>query len=1020
MGITSLVLKHHKFATILFLLLFVTGINSFVNMPRTENPQITVPAATVFAIYPGASPVDLEQLIAQPIEDAISELEDIKRVSTSIRDGLVVVNVEFYFGVDTDEKYDKVVQEINGVKEALPEDLYSLETLKWRVSDQVLMQLALTTDSLPYHLLHMKAEQIKEAIKKLSSIRKVEVLAAPEQEVHVQLDMQKMGALNIGVEQVAKAIKSNNANIPGGSVKLGERSFGVKTSGAYDDLEQIAATVVHANEGQLIRLRDIATVRMGYEDEKYKARFKGIKSVFVAIYQKEGRNVFETTEEVENALQKLEKQLGNDIQLNRVFMQSREVENKISSFQGNLFQGILLVGILIFLALGVRSALLVIIAIPLSIVIGLFGVDISGFAMQQMTIAGLVIALGLLVDNSIVMTEGINRYTDKGYKPAKAALLASSEIGWPVITATLTTVLAFVPIIAMPDKAGVFIRSMPVTIILTLGVSLFLALTLTPLLASRFFKKTRHVNTADQTNQRAKGIKQLLNYLVEHNYRSTITYALKHRKLVIWSTLAIFLITLAIAFMFLGISFFPKAEKGQFLVRANLPEGSSLEHTNEAVKYIENVLDTIPSVAYYASNVGHGNPRIYYNVLSKNYQKSFGEMFVQLEAYDVDAFDALVNRLRELFDNYPTARIEVKEFEQSPPVDAPIMVYIKGNELDRLRNISEDFEHLLAAQPGVINLDNSLSKVRTDLFVDINRDKANMLGVPVHSVDKAVRTAVAGIQVDKYRDNQGEEYPIILRMSQGNKFGPGDFRKVYVKSVAGQAVPLSQLASLKFQKAPNEIRRFNYERTALLTADLKKGASLDNALEPVIQKLENYNFPEGYDYYIGGELESRKESFGGMQRAVLIAILMIFAVLVLQFRSYRQPLIIFATIPLAIIGSVYALLITNNTFSFTAFIGLTSLVGIVINNAIILVDYTNWLRKEGYKLFDALRIAGETRFTPIILTTLTTAGGLLPLTLQGGDLWAPMGWTIIGGLLISTFLTLVVVPVLYSVMVRQK
>ncbi|WP_462281126.1 efflux RND transporter permease subunit [Salinivirga cyanobacteriivorans] len=1019
MGITSLVLKHHKFATIIFLLLFVVGMNSFLNMPRTENPQITVPAATVFAIYPGANPVDLEQLIAQPIEDAISELEDIKRVSTSIRDGLVVVNVEFYFGVDTDEKYNKVVQEINSVREVLPDDLYSLETLKWRVSDQVLMQLALTADSLPYHVLRTKAEKIQDAVKKLSAIRKVEVLAAPEQEVIVELDMEKMGVLNLGIDRVAKAIKSNNANIPGGSVKLGKRSFGVKTSGAYTNLDQIAATVVHAKNGYLIRLKDVATIRMGDEDEKYKARFKGTKSVFVAIYQKEGRNVFETTKEVDRVLQKIDSQIGANIELNQVFKQSREVENKISNFQGNLFQGIALVGILIFLALGVRSAFLVIIAIPLSIIIGLFGVDISGFAMQQMTIAGLVIALGLLVDNSIVMTEGINRYIDQGNKPAKAAVLAAAEIGWPVITATLTTVLAFVPIIAMPDKAGVFIRSMPVTIILTLSVSLLLALTLTPLLASRFFKN-RSKPTTKNDGKQAKGIKRLLNYLVEHSYRDTIVFALKHRWLVIWGAIGVFSITMLMAYLYLGISFFPKAEKGQFLVRAHLPQGSSLEHTSEVVTHIETVLDTIPDVKFYASNIGHGNPRIYYNVLSKNYQKSFGEVFVQLESYDVDKFDALVDHLRGLFDKYTDARIEIKEFEQSPPVDAPIMVYIKGNELERLRKISKTFENLLASQPGVINLDNSLSKVRTDLLVDINRDKANMYGVPVHAIDKAVRTAVAGMQVDQFRDEKGEEYPITLRMPQGDEFSPDDFRKVYVKSMAGYAVPLHQLASIKFQKAPNEIRRFNYERTALLTADLEKGSSLDDALEPVIARLKSYNFPDGYDYYIGGELESRKESFGGMQRAVLIAILMIFAVLVLQFRSYTQPLIIFATIPLAMIGSVYALMITGNTFSFTAFIGLTSLVGIVINNAIILVDYTNWLRKEGYSKFEALRISGETRFTPIILTTLTTAGGLLPLTLQGGDLWAPMGWTIIGGLLISTFLTLVVVPVLYSVVVKEN
>ncbi len=1019
MRLTSLVINHHRFATIVILLLVVTGMNSFLNMPRTENPEITVPAVTTFAIYPGVSPVDLEELIAQPIEDAISELEDIKRVSTSLRDGLVMVNVEFYFGVDTDEKYDKVVQAVNDIRDELPNDLYNLESIKWRVSDQVLVQLALTGDSVSYHLLDKEAEKIKDALKKISSIRKAEVIASPDREVRISLDMEKMGLLNISIEQVAEAIQSNNANIPGGSIKLGKRSFGVKTSGAYQNLEEIAQTVVHSHKGRLIRLRDIGRVDMNNEDRKYIARYNGHKSVFLAVYQKEGRNVFETTEKVEEVIQKHEKQLGNSIKLNYVFKQSNEVENKISSFQDNLFQGIALVGILIFLSLGVKSAFLVIIAIPLSLVMGLFGVELSGFAMQQMTIAGLVIALGLLVDNSIVITEGINRFIEKGHSPKKAALLATSEVGWPVITATLTTVLAFVPIITMPDKAGVFVRSMPVTIILTLSFSLLLALTLTPLIASKFFKGYKSIEEARKQVDKQKGIKKLLKFFVEKPYRASILFALKHRWLVLSFTMVIFLGTLTIGYFFLGISFFPKAEKGQFLIRTHLPEGSSLANTSETVRYIEQVLDTIPEVELHASNTGHGNPRIYYNVLSKNFQKSFGEIFVQLKYYDADDFSNLINRLRNLFDQYQGARIEVKEFEQSPPVDAPIMVYITGNELDKLRKISNEFEELVAEQPGVINLDNSLDKLRTDLYIDINRNKANMLGVPVHLIDKAVRTAVAGIQVDKYRNEQGKEFPIVMRSPQADQIKPEDIRKVYVKSLSGRMIPLMQIAKISFKKAPSEIRRYNYERTALITADLVKGASLDEALEPVMAKLESYDFPSGYDYYIGGELESRRESFGGMQRAVIIAMLMIFAVLVLQFRSYVQPLIIFATIPLAMVGSVYALLITGNTFSFTAFIGLTSLVGIVINNAIILVDYTNWLRKEGEDKFEALRIAGETRFTPIILTTLTTAGGLLPLTLQGGDLWAPMGWTIIGGLLVSTFLTLIVVPVLYHVVVKK-
>lgn len=1019
MRLTSLVIGNHRFVVIVFLLLIVAGIDSFFQMPRTENPEITVPAASVFAVYPGVSISDLEQLVAQPIEDALNELEDIKRVSTIIRDGLVVTHVEFFFGVDADERYEKIVQEVNAVKSKLPADLYALETMKWRVSDVVLKQMAFVGDSISYDLLLLEAEKLKDNLRKIPEIRKVDILAYPEQEVRIALDMEKMAVLSISIDEVGQIIAANNANIPGGNILVGEKSYAVKTSGAYQNLEDIANTVIATSGGKVVRLRDIASVYFDYADNRYIARFGGQKAVFVTIYQKEGFNVIHSVAKIDEVLERFRRNFSGDIRLETVFNQANEVIAAINGFQTNLFQGIALVGILIFLSLGFKSAILVIVAIPLSLLMGLFGVDASGYAMQQMTIAGLVIALGLLVDNSIVMIEAINRFLQMGHKARQAAVMAAQEIGWPIVTSTLTTVLAFVPIITMPDKAGVFIRSMPVAIIFTLSFSLLIALTLTPLLAAWLFKKHDSNIDSNPTRKRKGWIQRVFRIFIEVYYRKTIVYALQHRWMVIGVSLAIFVVTMGVAIMNLGVSFFPKAEKGQFMVRTVLPEGSSLDATKRVVKFVEEVLQSVPDVNYYASNVGHGNPRVYYNVLTESYLRNFGEVFVQLKSFDAKRFAVLVDSLRDVFNGYFAAEINIKEFEQSPPVDAPVMIYILGTDIDYLRTISARFETLLRKQPGVLNVDNSLSGVRTDLHIDVNRDKANMLGIPLFQIDKAVRAAVAGIQIDDFRDEHGKEYAMVLRMPEGDSVSLADFRKVYVKSLSGNMIPLMQVADVQFAQGPSEMRRFNHERTALITADLRKGASLDAALQNVLVELESYDFPEGYSYYIGGELESRNESFGGMQRAVWLALLLIFAVLVLQFKSYKQPFIIFAAIPLAMVGCVYALLGTGLTFSFTAFIGFTSLVGIVINNSIMLVDYTNRLRHDGHEKNEALRIAGETRFTPIILTTLTTVGGLLPLTLQGGDLWAPMGWTIIGGLLVSTFLTLIVVPVLYGVLERD-
>ena len=434
---------------------------------------------------------------------------------------------------------------------------------------------------------------------------------------------------------------------------------------------------------------------------------------------------------------------------------------------------------------------------------------------------------------------------------------------------------------------------------------------------------------------------------------------------------------------------------------------------------MESVLDTLPEVRYYATNVGHGNPRIYYNVFPKRHDKGFAEIYVELYSYEVEAFAETIQKIRDIYDGYPGALIRVTEFEQGPPFDAPVQINLTGDDLEVLRQISADVEEMIRAQAGAINIENQFVKTNTELLFDINKEKANMLGVPVIEIDRTIRTAVTGIGISKFRDKDGEEYDIILKMGPGADFCLEDLDRVYVSSLSGRQIQLKQFVELKMQQVPSSINRLNMERTAELVADVRPGFTLDEVMGPIMEELEQYAMPAGYSYHIGGELEGRNDAFGGMTNAVIIAIISIFSVLLLQFRSFKQPLIVFIAIPFAFTGMIWALLITGNSFSFTAFVGLTSLVGIVVNNSIILVDYINKLREGGKDLDEALQLAAETRLTPIVLTALTTIGGLLPLTLQGGTLWAPMGWTIIGGLLVSTILILVIVPVAYKLLERR-
>lgn len=1009
MKLPKLSIQNYQFTLIVILILVLSGIVSFITMPRSEDPQVSGPGTSVFVIYPGANPVDVERLITDPIEEVVNELDDIKEIKSFMKDGLSVTHIEFLAEVDMDKKYSDVVQKVNSIRNELPENIMNLIFHKWEISDVNILQLALVSPSASYKALEDEAERLKKKLEKVSGVRRVKTWAFPEQEIRVALNLEKMAQTNISFNLVLGSIQSANMNIPGGSIDIGMKKFNIQTSGNYTSIKDIKNTIIHSDGTKIVYLKDVADVFFDYEDNNYFARFKKQRAIYVTVNQKERTNIFNIMDILKKKINEFKNELPQSITLHTAFDQSESVARRMNNFFLNLFEGVILVGIVILLFLSFRASMIIMLAIPVSIFIGIGFVDMSGYGLQQMSIAGLVIVLGILVDNAIVVTENVSRFLKMDYSFFDAAVEGTNQIGWAIVSATATTVLAFVPLMMMGEVTGDFIRSMPVTVVYTLTASLLVALTLTPFLSSKLLK-------IEKVKKESK-IQKLVNYFIEVPYRKTLKYALSHGKMILIISLIIFLISLAL-FPIIGVSFFPKAEKPQFIINIDTPNGSSLERTDQATKFVESLLSSRKEIDRFAANIGRGNPRVYYNVLEKQQQSNYAQIFVQLKEMNLEKMGALISDLRQKFSKYPGAIITIKELEQGPPVEAPIAIKVLGENLDILKEIAIDVEKMFVATDGTINIENPLRTTKTDLVVNINRAKAGMSGVPLVEIDKTVRACIAGMTVSKYTDEIGNEFNIVVRLPYEEKSSLTDFDKIYVTSVIGAQIPLKQLASIEFKASPQEISHYNLNRSVTLTADVLPGYSVDLVTKKIIKKLDNFNWQKGYRYYVGGELEKRDESFGGMFKAIIIAVIGIFGVLVLQFKSFSQPLIVFSAIPLAIIGSIWALLITGFSFSFTAFIGLTSLVGIVVNNSIILVDYTNKLREEGKDLIEALKEAGETRFRPIIFTTGTTIGGLLPLTLQGGTLWAPMGWTIIGGLLVSTFLTLVVVPVLYRVYSR--
>jgi multidrug efflux pump subunit AcrB len=1009
----QLAVENRHFTITVITLLVVFGVYAFLTMPRTEDPQIEVPGGSVTVIYPGANPIDLEHLVVDPLEEALNEIEDVRRIESFSGDGLADVAVEFEFGTDPDEKFREFMDKINTVRQDLPEGIIKVDTFKWEVGTVNILQLALVSETATYRDLKRTAEELKDSLERIGGVREVEIWACPEQELRIAMDLERMARMNISIGQVIRAIQASNASIPGGSIDTGGRKFNVRSSGEYESLEEIESTIINTSSGGLVYLRDIADIYFANEEKDYHARFNGERAIFITLNQKNYTNIFSIMNRINPVIDEFKSSLPQSIRLYYAFNQSKSVERRFNLFFANLFQGIVLVGLIVFLGVGLRSSIIVVLAIPFSLFIGIGFVHLTGYALQQISIAGLVIVLGILVDNAIVVTENVSRFIHMGYDPKEAAIKGTGQVAWAITSATVTTVLAFVPIILMQDKSGDFIRSMPVTVVYTLTASLLIALTFTPYLTSVALRKNGKGNIS--------WMQKRLSYFIRNHYRRFLESCLSHPALVLGTAALVFFISIATFVFFVGVSFFPKAEKPQFLINVYTPEGTSIERTDEVVRFVESVLEERDEIVRVASNIGQGNPRIYYNVYSEYESSNYGQLFIELNEYHPQRTEKLLSDLRERFRDYPGAQIEVTELAQGPPVEAPVAIKIITKRLDDLERLSRDVERLFEGTPGLMNIYNPLRTSKTDLHVKINREKAGMLGLPLIDIDRAIRVSLSGLIVSTYRDSEGEDYDIVLRLKSSSARDRAriyDFDRIYLASVTGAQIPLKQVAIVQFKSGPVEIRHYNLERSVTITADVMSHYSVSEVTNRVIERLERYNWPSGTRYHVAGEAEGREESFGGMGIAIIIAMVAIFGVLILQFRSFSQPFIIFSSLPLAFIGSIFALFLSGYTFSFTAFVGLTSLVGIVVNDAIILVDYTNQLIREGKEMTSAIKEAGEVRFMSIILTSATTIGGLLPLTLRGGTLWAPMGLTIMGGLLTSTVLTLVIVPVLYKTFSR--
>lgn len=1007
MKISEFAVKNYQFTLVVFLAVLALGVFSLLNMPKGEDPEPVFPGFSVVVIYPGATPSDMEEQVVDPMEKRFNEFDDIEQIISEISDGIAIIRVEYEWGVNVDDKYQEVVREVGSLQRDLPKDIYRIDVNKISPTDVNIFQLAIISETASYRQLEAQADNLKTELEKIRSLKNVDSWGFPDQQVQVELNLEKMAQLHIPTNAVLNVLQSENQNIPGGNVNVNTKKFNVKTSGNYKNLDEIYNTVVYSGNGQVIYLKDIGTVRMDYQNESHLTRLNGHRAIFITASQKAAQNIFSVRDEVLPVLDKFQKELPKNMDFYKVFDQSASVGNRMSRFAKDFSIAILLV-LITLLPLGTRASLVVMISIPLSIAIGLTLLNLFGYTLNQLSIVGLIVALGILVDDSIVVVENIERYMRMGFSKKKAAIEATKQIGVAVLGCTATLILAFMPLLYLPGNAGDFIRSLPMAVVTTVVASLFVSLTVVPFLSSRLLK--------DHENPEGNAVFRAFKRGINASYAPLLKRALRYP----WLTLIVAALIFGGTMLLIpsvGFSLFPASDRPMFLINVETPQGTNLYETDRVVRDVEAQLAKEKLIKYYASNIGHGNPRVYYNVISFDQAENIAQIFIQLHEVELDEKERFIDKLRHEFQDYPGAKIRVENFEQGPPIEAPIAIRILGENLDTLHTVAAEIEDLIKNTPGTIYVTNPLKTQKTDLAIDINKEKAAALGVPVAEIDRTVRLGVAGLGIGNFRDEDGDEYEIVVTIPKQTKVPTLDvFDKMYVNSLSGAAIPLRQVADVQFKTSTNTIRHFDKERYVTVTALVQTGFLTSEINAELTQKLANFKFPKGFSYKVAGEVESQEKSFAGIGLIILVTVFGLLAVLILEFKTFKSTLIVLSVIPLGIVGAILMLLFTGNTLSFTATIGLIALAGIEVKNSILLVDFTNQLREEGASVDEAIQKAGEIRFVPILLTSMTAIGGLIPLVLEYSPLYSPLAIVLIGGLISSTLLSRLVTPVMYKLL----
>ncbi len=992
------------------LLLVLYGVLSYQGLPRQENPTIAERFATVRAYLPGAEPERVELLVTKVIEDKIAELDDIDELFSRSYHGTSWTLVEVREGAPAAQRLQEIRDKVQEARALLPEGT-SEPDVDTRTFKTNTMLIAVTSAGVEPLVLRREAKELRRDLQQLANVRRVEWLGQPREEIEVALDLRRLSQRRIPLTRVIDALRTRNVELPSGEIEAGGLRSAIETTGAFDRAGEVAGTYLGAGpDGLPIRLGDVARVTRDLEEPDVLIRAGGEPAVLLAVEMLPLRNAIAFGERVRALLADWEARAPPGMAVVVVADEPRYVRDRLALLTRSLLLGMALVVALTLVGMGVRSGAVVSISIPLALTVAIALLGIANLPLHQISIAALVIAIGLVVDEAIIVTDNIQRHVDRGKPLAQAAVDGLGEIHLAILAGAATTVAAFIPLWLMVGDIGDFVRSIPLTVSAMLLGSVAVAHFVTPLLAVATHRWLGR-STVRRPDSRAGAV-----------YRALLPRAIEHPRLL--------LAGFALALLGAGLlgraalwpmQFFPDADRRQFLIKVELPSGAPVEETAAVMRTIEARLGRDPDVDGWATVSGADMPKFYYNEFDDGRAENRGMAIVSTRP-PADRTREVATRVhRELTAHVAGARIRTLVLRQGYGSSQDVEIFITGDDLGVLRELARRIREIVRALPGTTQVRDNFGYDPITLEARVDDGRANLLGITHYDVAATLRTAIDGVVATTFRE-EDEEIGIVVRTARAHRRDAADLQTLPVHSATlGAAVPLSHVASFEPGWSTREIMRYRRKREAMVEADLAPGFTVIEVASRAEDAVRaTLAVPPGYRLYFMGQHKEVNESLVSMAKATLLAVFLIYIILVLRFQSLLQPLLILLAIPMAAIGSTLGLVATGSPLGFMALLGMIALTGIVVNDSIVLVDYVNTLRRRGLALRDAVVEGAATRLRAVTMTSLTTMSGLLPLSLSGGDFWGPFGFAMIFGLGASTLLTLLIQPAAYLALERRR